>query len=67
MDQVDRQLVEILDRVGGSVTERELRYQLGRRGDVPDDLLDRLAELEGGGIVASELTFELTRTEARAA
>jgi hypothetical protein len=67
MDAVDRRIVAVLERVGGSVSERELRYQLSRDdATVPDDLIDRLADLEGGGMVASELSFSCSRVGARA-
>lgn len=56
-----RALLELLNRVGGQVTESEIAYQRVRRGDqVDDDLVEDLMELEERGLVRSEMRFEIT-------
>jgi hypothetical protein len=55
-----RALVAVLHRMGGRVSEHELRYQIVKHQlQVPNPLED-LIELEEQGLIRSSLEFELT-------
>jgi DNA-binding PadR family transcriptional regulator len=55
-------LLDILAKAGGWVSEYEIRYQARRRGlELKPSLLDVLSSLEGEGLVKCHKTFELTR------
>jgi hypothetical protein len=47
------QIVQVLQRVGGTVTTDELRYQLARRSINADDLDAELAQLARAGLITA--------------
>lgn len=59
-ESITATLVEILDRVGGGVTDGELKYQVERTGTSASNMMEDLIELESQGLVRSRLLFELT-------
>ena len=59
--ETEQTILEVVDRGGLHINERELRYQLTRRQIDSVGFLERMRELEQRGLVESTLCFRLTQ------
>jgi hypothetical protein len=64
--QPEQLILVCIDRGGLQICEAELRYQLQRRDDDAEHLLEQLVDLEARGLIESTLCFRLTERGQRA-